>query len=153
MWIGGVKIDTCEDDLTRGDGPEEAKVIPQVLYAYFEKPMSSRFLLPEPSTTSWNSQRSTLAQEGIRRLLNSNVALPAEERVKIMDDFASKCLTSGYSIRQTREIILSSLKGFGSKLKSDIPLHRNCAVALASSRCRNNSQRTDQKTTGGGSRS
>ena len=78
--------------------------------------MASRFVLPEASFTSWNSQRATLTQEGIRRLHNTSSTLPKEESLNILNKFSRKILASGYSVRQVREIILSSLKGFSKKV-------------------------------------
>ena len=112
---------------------EGSPTTPQVRYIYWEKPMSSPFLIPEASNTSWNAQRSTLTQEGLRRLLNTSMDLSASERCEVMDRFSQKCIKSGYSVRQTREVMLCSLKGFSKKLLAP-DLHRDCSVGLVDRR-------------------
>ena len=42
-----------------------------ILYKYFEKPCSNNFLIMERSAMSDSTKRSTLIQEGFRRLLNT----------------------------------------------------------------------------------
>ena len=56
-----------------------------------------------------------LAQEMIRRLMNTSEELPGEQLQEIVDNYAAKLHNSGYGLEQIRGIILSGVKGYTAK--------------------------------------
>ena len=42
----------------------------KVIFAYYKKPMNSKFTIPVQSEHSWNMKMGVLHREGVRRLLN-----------------------------------------------------------------------------------
>ena len=115
-------------------------------YLFFKKPMASQFCIMAKSEMSYNMKRQTLSQEGIRRLFNSSQSLVPAERVGIMNNFANKCLISGYSVSQVREIVLSSLKGYAKKISihsTEPTMHRNCSEGKVERRLLKVLEKTD----------
>ena len=53
-----------------------------------------------------------LANDLVRRLLNTGRGLPAEETAKVVDDYASKLLRSGHSKGKVKDIIVAGLRGY-----------------------------------------
>ena len=70
--------------------------------------------------TSWavpSSKIHILAQDLVRRLLNTKENLPSTYKGKIVDGYAQKILNGDYSRDQTRRIIVAGLKGYHAKLR------------------------------------
>ena len=53
----------------------------------------------------------------VRRLLNTKDDLPSDFKSKIVDDYGIKLLTSGYSMEQSRRVLLNGVKGYVTKRK------------------------------------
>ena len=53
-----------------------------------------------------------MRQETVRRLLNTSVTLPQEEKDKILTDFAGKLKNSGYSEKEIRGILVEGIIKF-----------------------------------------
>ena len=74
-------------------------------------------------------KRTSLAQEGLRRLRNTRPSLVNIEKVKLMEDMAEMMLRSGYPEEYRREIIQSSLAGYQRQVEAsergDRPLYRS----------------------------
>ena len=68
-------------------------------------------VLQRHSAMPENMRVASLTQEMIRRMLNTSEDLDDSTRVEVVDDFAQKLTNSGYSLAQTRDIILAGLKG------------------------------------------
>ena len=66
---------------------------------------------------SWNAKRATLAQETIRRMLNTSEMVEQSERDSIIEKFILKLERSGYNVSQRKEIITAGLKGYETKRK------------------------------------
>ena len=81
-----------------------------VLFTYYEKPMTSPYVLRRDSAFPWLMKKVTLAGEVSRRLLNTSPVLVdkglAEEH---LDYFRFKMLCSGYSLKE-REVIIKEGK-------------------------------------------
>ena len=88
---------------------------PRLLYSFYEKPMGTRFCVKEESAMAYNSKRSALAQEVIRRRLNTSEMVPQMERNNILERFVDKLRRSGYNESQTREILVAGLSGYENK--------------------------------------
>ena len=101
------------------DGPVPPKTTkmrrPKIAYSFYEKPMSSPFSVMERSAQPENTKNSTLAQELIRRMLNTSEMIPQEERNVVVEKFILRLRRSGYNKDQVRNIIISGLKGYQTK--------------------------------------
>ena len=75
-----------------------------------------------------NAKMGILGNEVVRRMLNIVGDNMEGVRRDVIDEYAVKILTSGYSVEQTRRIILSGLRGYEAKVKrrmeGGIPLYR-----------------------------
>ena len=58
------------------------------------------------------TKRSSLVQEGFRRLLNTSPLLDKSERVEVLEDFAAKMWRSGYNKRKRVEVIHGALAAY-----------------------------------------
>ena len=120
LWVNEKENETTGED-DRG----------KIYYSFYEKEVSSRFCLMEKSAMAENSKNSTLSQEVIRRMLNTSELLPQGERNQVLEKFISKLEISGYNRAQIKNIIMSGLKGYESKVqrsrKQKTDLHRDAA--------------------------
>ena len=91
--------------------------------------MASPFSVMERSALSENSKNATLAQELVRRMMNTTEYLPQEERNKIIEKFITRLKRSGYNKDQIRNIVVSGLKGYETKMEkaklNNEKLHRS----------------------------
>ena len=101
--------------------------VQQISYTFYSKPLGSKFTILETSAAAYNSKKASLAQECVRRLLNSAEDRPQAELNKTINEFQNKLKASGYSAEQQREIIESGLIGYKRRLaKQGGVKHRNC---------------------------
>ena len=101
--------------------------IHQFYYKFFEKPMAAKFCILEPSASSWEAKKATLAQETARRLENTSTETSAETRTEILEQFCTKMERSGYSMQQRRTIITDGVIGHIRKMQSREQRHRKGA--------------------------
>ena len=79
----------------------------KLLFKFYEKPVSSQFVIHRDSALSWNVKKVSLAGEVCRRYLNTSPSLVDQGEVgEMIDKFRHKLLLSGYSQKE-REIIVS----------------------------------------------
>ena len=73
-------------------------------------------------------KRSTLTEEGVRRLRNTKREIPWEEKAEILSEFSHKLMLSGYSQKFRSETIKSAVAGYRKQVaRADAgvrPLHR-----------------------------
>ena len=62
-----------------------------------------------------NSKNQILANDLVRRLGNTDDRQQNSTKQAVLDQFARKALTSGYSIVQTRRIVLNGVRGWERK--------------------------------------
>ena len=86
------------------------------MFLFYSKPMSSNPVLQRKSAMPENMKMASLNQEVIRRMLNTSKDLDDARRMTVVDNFAKKIRKSGYCIKQTRDIMMGSLKGYDWKL-------------------------------------
>ena len=91
----------------------------KILYKYFEKPCCNNYLIMERSAMSDSTKRSSLIQEGLRRLLNTSPLLDMRERIEVLEDFASKMWRSGYGKRKREEAIHGALAAYQCRARLD----------------------------------
>ena len=97
-------------------------------FKHFEKPTSSNLTLQKRTAMEENSKIGILGNEVVRRMFNTWGEGMDEVRTLVIDNYAVKILTSGYSVEQTRRIILSGLRGYEAKVRrrtdEGVPLYR-----------------------------
>jgi hypothetical protein len=69
----------------------------RVMFSFYLKPMSTRFVIPEMLAHPQKLKRITLIQEGVQILLNVSPDLPDAERQRVMTEYDPKMPFSGYS--------------------------------------------------------
>ena len=81
-----------------------------------------------------NSKNQILANDMVRRLANTDVRQNREVIGQVVDQFGKKILTSGYTLRQTRKIVLNGIRGWERKkeraLKENRKLFRTSKESL-----------------------
>ena len=78
-----------------------------IRYRFYQKPVASKYFTLKKSAMSFNQRRAMLAQELVRRLLNTSRDLPKEDKNQIVKEFIVKVRRSGYTRSQTRDIVVS----------------------------------------------
>ena len=86
-------------------------------FNYYEKPTSSNLTLQKNTAMEQNTLVGILSNEVMRRMLNIGGETSSQARWDALDNYAVKLLTSGFSLEQTRKIILSGLKGYEGKIQ------------------------------------
>ena len=89
----------------------------RIMFDYYEKPTCSNLTLQKDGAMEQNTKVGILANEVMRRMLNIGGDTNLKARWDALDDFAVKLLTSGFSLEQTRRIILSGIKGYEGKIQ------------------------------------
>jgi hypothetical protein len=97
-------------------------------FEYYEKAVSTRYTIPSRSAHSWQVKRSTLTQEGVRRMLNTDPSASNSTRRKILERWDHKMLVSGYPERFRRQVLSASIGIYKDKIAkaaaSGAPLYR-----------------------------
>ena len=79
-------------------------------YRFYEKPISSRYVMMRNSAMPSKVKMNTLTQEVIRRLRNTRVTLPwAEHQAPALTKFSKKMARSGYPQGYRAEVIKSGV--------------------------------------------
>ena len=86
-------------------------------HSYFEKEMRSQVLTMKRSSMPEKSKFSILVNELNRRFEVMSEEVTIDEKVSVINKFTQQLVNSGYSYLQTKEIVLSSLKGEITKKK------------------------------------
>ena len=89
----------------------------KVEYMFYEKPMSSRYLICKDSALPENVKMASLSQNLIRRLKHTSQNLPISFHLEAINNFSKKMRTSGYTVAQTRRVVTAGLRGFETALK------------------------------------
>ena len=88
----------------------------QVLYKYYEKPTTTNTTIRMTTAMAENPKMQCLSNDLVRRLLNTQEDLPSRFRAEVVDSYGVKLLTSGYSLDQTRKILVNGMKGYAAKV-------------------------------------
>ena len=89
----------------------------QVEYKYFEKPTTTNTTLRKTTAMNENTKIQCLANDLVRRLLNTRAELPSMYREEVVNGYATKLLSSGYDREQVKRILLSGMRGYVAKKK------------------------------------
>ena len=87
-----------------------------VLFKFWEKPTNTNRTLNKRTAMGENQKITILTQEVVRRLGNTMEGMKREEYEDIIDMFSQKLINSGYQEDQVRRIVVSGIKGWGSKV-------------------------------------
>ena len=97
--------------------------------------MATNTVLHKKTAMEENQKAQILAQEMVRRMLNTNDMVDKKTRLEVVDNMAKKLRTSGYSVKQTRKIISNGLKKYEAKKArcrvEGKPLYRTAKTSLA----------------------
>jgi hypothetical protein len=100
----------------------------RIVFEFYQKSVSTRHTIPARSAHSWSVKRSTLTQEGVRRLLHTAPSVPTERRRDIMEAWDAKMRVSGYNERFRRQVIVAAVGIYRDKLSKaetgEAPLYR-----------------------------
>ena len=100
----------------------------QITRKFYSKPMNTPFTILARSAHSWQTKRSTLTQEGVRRMLNTSTNTPISERNQILQEWDMKMNLSGYSKNFRGNVISSAVQIYHNKLhtaqQGGQPVHR-----------------------------
>ena len=90
----------------------------QVLFKYYEKPTTTNVTVQRASAMEENSKKKILANDQIRRLLNTHEKAGKVAQEIALDQYAQKLMNSGYPREETIRIIVAGLKGFERKVSN-----------------------------------
>ena len=100
----------------------------RVRYTYYEKETSSPLVFHAHGAHTWRIKITTLANDTMRHMSNTDRFATVEERVAILEKFTTKMVDSGYDSKTRKEILQAGLKDYYRKVKKDITgtarLHR-----------------------------
>ena len=104
-----------------------------ISYKFFSKPMSSNLVLQKGTALSAGCIFSSLRQDLVRRLLNTDTSQPTDVRLKIINEFIQNMTNSGHVFIYIKSVVLQALSKYvymvgRSELNQDhkryAPLHR-----------------------------
>jgi hypothetical protein len=102
----------------------------EVVFEYYEKKMNTPYCIPARSAHSWSIKRSSLIQEGVRRMLNTSRNSPSSVRKEIMERWDLKLRYSGYLYKFRETVIAAAIGVYGGKVQESereggTPLYRD----------------------------
>ena len=101
-------------------GQESAcRLVPQVMYVFYRKPMAPQRLLMAESAQPWQQKRTTWTQEVIRRMLRTRKELSCQTKKPILSECMQLMKNSGYQAKFRKEVLLAGLSGYGKILEAD----------------------------------
>ena len=87
-------------------------------WKYLEKPTTSRTTIKQRSAMGNKTVKQILANDMVRRLLNTGEGLPKEEIAKVVDGYGSKLLRSSHKLEEVREIVTAGIRGYRTAAES-----------------------------------
>ena len=87
-----------------------------VSFRYYEKPTTTNVMVMKRSALEENTKIQILSNDLVRRLGNTDQRQDDKVRRDVVDQFAKKIITSGYSVQQARKIILNGIRGWERKV-------------------------------------
>ena len=111
------KEDFCEEWLPTLDISLAISPRNRLKFKHYEKPTCSNLTIQKMSAMEQNTKVGILANETMRRMLNIGGEVGLNVRWEVLDNYAVKLLTSGFSLEHTRRILLSGIRGYEAKVK------------------------------------
>ena len=87
----------------------------KLMHSYYEKGMRNQTLVVERSAMSRQSIMSIMSNELVRRLQVLDESLEKKEVIEVIDKYVPQLKNSEYNWKQSRDIVVSALKGFQRK--------------------------------------
>ena len=84
----------------------------QIQFRFYEKETTSKRTVQKRTAMEHNSKIQVVSNDLVRRLCNTIEELGSQETIKVIDDYSQKLLNSGYSVEETRAIVVKGLKGY-----------------------------------------
>ena len=82
------------------------------MYKFYKKEVSSKRTVQAKTAMEENVKHQIVANDLVRRLLNTSEELGAEYRGAVVDQYAQELSYSGYSMEQIRKVIVNGIKGY-----------------------------------------
>ena len=83
-----------------------------VAFKFYEKETCTRKTALRSSAMEENAKIQTLSNDLVRRLCTTVESMGAEELRSIVDGYGQKLINSGYTLEQTRRILVNGIKGY-----------------------------------------
>ena len=83
-----------------------------IKYRFYEKETCSQKTVQRRTAMEENVKLKIVSNDLVRRLCNSMEELGSEEMKRIIDGYGQKLLSSGYSLEQSRRIVVNGIKGY-----------------------------------------
>ena len=100
-------------------------------YCFYEKPTSSEKVLQARTALNQNYLIRSLSNEVVRILENISFGVSKQEKMAALNNFASKLVNSGHTLKSIRSILINGIRGHLRKVercrKSGSPFHRSAA--------------------------
>ena len=87
----------------------------KLMYKFYEKDTCSSTTVMKRTAFCENAKIQIVSNDLVRRLSYTMEQMGEEERNKVVDQYGQKLLNSGYSLDQTRAILVNGIKGIESK--------------------------------------
>ena len=90
----------------------------EIKHSYYQKPMKNPLVLMERSGMAYSQKMQILSNELNRRLSNILVGeIPQSEINSKINEYTQELKNSGYSLTQSREIIVSGIRGWRNRIR------------------------------------
>ena len=84
----------------------------RIMYKFYKKEVSSKRTVQAKTAMEENVKHQIVANDLVRRLLNTSEELGAEYRGAVVDQYAQELSYSGYSMEQIRKVIVNGIQNF-----------------------------------------
>ena len=107
-----------------------------LMHTYFEKAMKNQILLMKRSAMATRQKYTILSNELTRRLSNCHIeGTTIQEKVRVVEDFTRQLKNSGFSRSESREMVISGIKGWlrkqARRRREGQPFYRSARSTLA----------------------
>ena len=101
----------------------------QIVYEFYEKPVASKFVIPQNSAHSKSMKMSVLVEEGVRRLRNCSRGMDGQKSRNVMTSWAHKLRRSGYPGTTRHQVIKAACEKYEKMCQDEDegvrPIHRS----------------------------
>ena len=91
-----------------------------LMHEFYEKKMTSKFVIMESSALPKRMKITTLSQEVVRRMRNTSRGVSSQRRGEILSEFMLKLRRSGYSEADRLNICTSGLRGYLRMVRTEM---------------------------------
>ena len=91
----------------------------KVVHDHYEKPCSSKFVIPHTSAHSKKMKMAVLVEEGVRRLRNTSRGLDWERSRMVMEKWSRKLRRSGYPATVRHQVIKTAIERWDRMMEEE----------------------------------